>query len=95
VLLSDIDGLYTADPHKDSAAELIPVIREITPEIEALAGGAGSGLGSGGMATKLKAARLINEAGGDMVILNGADPDRLYDVVEGRSVGSRFLGRRA
>jgi len=95
VLLSDIDGLYTADPRRDSAAELIPVIREITPEIEALAGGAGSGLGSGGMATKLKAARLINEAGGDMVILNGADPDKLYDVVEGRSAGSRFLGRRA
>ena len=94
VLLSDIDGLYTADPRVDSTAALIPVVEEITPEIEALAGGKGSSLGSGGMATKLKAARIINEAGGDMIIANGDDPARLYDIVDGRAVGTRFMGRR-
>ena len=94
VLLSDIDGLYTADPRRDSTAALIPVVECITPEIEALAGGKGSGLGTGGMATKLKAARIINEAGGDMIIANGDDPARLYDIVDGKPVGTRFIGRR-
>ena len=65
-----------------------------TPEIEALAGGKGSGLGTGGMATKLKAARIINEAGGDMIIANGDDPAKLYDIVDGKPVGTRFIGRR-
>ena len=69
--------------------------RDLTvPEIEALAGGKGSSLGSGGMATKLKAARIINEAGGDMIIANGDNPEKLYDIVEGRNVGTRFVGRR-
>jgi len=94
VLLSDIDGLYTADPHKDENARLIPIVECITPEIEALAGGKGSSLGTGGMMTKLKAAKLINEVGGDMIITNGDDPTRLYDIVEGKPVGTRFLGRR-
>ena len=94
VLLSDIDGLYTADPKKDPAAELIPVVREVTPEIEALAGGAGSDLGTGGMATKIRAAKIAAEAGVDMVIANGASPSVLYDIVDGCPVGTRFLGRR-
>ena len=91
VLLSDIDGLYTADPHRDSQAELIPVVEEITPEIEALAGGAGSGLGTGGMATKLRAAKMAAASGVEMVIANGSDPAILYDIVEGKSAGTRFL----
>ena len=62
VLLSDIEGLYTADPRKDPSAKLIPVVEEVTPEIEALAGGVGSGLATGGMATKLRAAKMV--AGG-------------------------------
>ncbi len=94
VLLSDIEGLYTADPRKDPAARLIPTVEEVTPEIEALAGGAGSGLGTGGMATKLKAAKLVNAAGCDMVITNGEHPERLYDIVEGKAAGTRFLGAR-
>ena len=94
VLLSDIDGLYTADPRQDKAAKLIPVVSEITPEIEALAGGRGSSLGTGGMATKLSAARLICSAGGNMVIANGSHPETLYDIVAGRETGTRFLGRR-
>ena len=94
VLLSDIDGLYTADPHTNPEAELIPEVRAVTPELEALAGGAGSKLGTGGMATKLTAAKLATGAGVDMVIANGADPMLLYDIVAGRRAGTRFLGRR-
>lgn len=95
VLLSDIEGLYTADPRKDPAARLIPTVEAVTPEIEALAGGAGSGLGTGGMATKLKAAKLVAAKGCDMVITNGEHPERLYDIVEGKAVGTRFLGVRS
>jgi len=94
VLLSDIEGLYTADPRKDPKATLIPVVEEVTPAIEALGGGVGSGLGTGGMATKLRAARLVTTAGCDMVIANGDKPALLYDIVEGKAVGTRFLGKR-
>ena len=94
VILSDIDGLYTADPRKDPAARLIPVVEAVTPEIEALAGGTGSALGSGGMATKLKAAKIANAAGCDMVIANGDKGELLYDIAAGRPVGTRFLGAR-
>lgn len=92
ILLSDINGLYTADPHRDPSAELIPLVRELTAQIEALAGSAGSALGTGGMATKLMAAKIIMEAGGDMVIANGAEPEILYDIIGGKPVGTRFLG---
>ena len=94
VLLSDIDGLYTADPHKDSNAKLIPVVEELTPEIIALAGGAGSSMGTGGMATKLKAAQIATDAGIDMVIANGEDPEVLYALYEGKAAGTRFVGKR-
>ena len=91
VLLSDIEGLYTADPRKDPDASLIPVVESVTPEIEALAGGAGSGLGTGGMATKIRAARMVTLSGCDMIITNGEHPERLYDIAEGKSVGTKFL----
>ena len=94
VLLSDIDGLYTADPHADTDAKLISRVEAITPEILALAGESGSCLGTGGMATKLRAAQRVNAAGIDMVIANGADPDILYQIVEGAPAGTRFIGRR-
>ena len=93
VLLSDIDGLYTADPRVNANAELIPVVEAITPEILALAGGSGSSLGSGGMATKLKAAQIATEAGIDMIIANGEAPEILYDLFDGKQVGTRFLGK--
>ena len=93
VLLSDIDGLYTADPHRDSSAKLLPEVHGVTPEIIALAGGAGSSLGTGGMATKLHAAQIVNDAGIDMIITNGADPDVLYKITDGESVGTRFMVR--
>ena len=92
VILSDIDGLYTADPRKDHNARFISVVEAITPEIEALAGGSGSSLGTGGMATKLRAAHIATEAGTDMVIANGARPEILYDIVDGKRVGTRFIG---
>ncbi len=84
VLLSDIDGLYTKDPHKYPDACLIPVVTEITPSIESLAEGAGS------MATKISAARMTMRKGVDMVIANGARPEQLYDIAEGRPAGTRF-----
>ena len=81
ILLSDIDGLYTADPRRDDHAALIPEVREITPELRALAGAPGSALGTGGMATKLKAAEIAMASGCDMVIANGQRPELLYDIV--------------
>ena len=91
VLLSDIEGLYTADPRKDPNATLIPVVESVTAEVEALAGGAGSGLGTGGMATKLRAAKLVTQNGCDMIITNGERPRVLYDIIDGNPVGTRFL----
>ena len=93
ILLSDIDGLYTKDPHKDETAELISLVTEITPEIEALGGGKGSSLGTGGMATKLNAAKLCLSKGTEMVIANGANPSVLYDIVDGKKIGTRFKAK--
>ena len=92
VLLSDIEGLYTADPRQDPHAQLLPVVEAVTPDIEALAGGKGSELATGGMATKLRAAKLVTAQGCDMVITNGGHPERLYDIAGGKAVGTRFLG---
>ena len=94
ILLSDIDGLYTADPRRDDRAALIPEVREITSELRALAGAPGSALGTGGMATKLKAAEIAMACGCDMVIANGQRPQLLYDIAAGRHTGTRFIGRR-
>ena len=94
ILLSDIDGLYSADPRKDPGAILIPEVREITPDILALAGEAGSSLGTGGMETKLRAAKISTDAGCDMIISNGAMPENLYDIVAGKQVGTRFFAKK-
>lgn len=95
VLFSDIAGLYTADPHKDPEAKLIETVTEITPEIEALAGGAGTARGTGGMITKVRAAKTVMEKGCDMIITNGDKPGVLYRIVDGEPVGTRFIGRRS
>ena len=95
ILLSDIDGLYDGDPHRDPAAHLIPTVPCLDEHIMALGGGSGSALGTGGMATKLKAARIVTEAGCEMVIANGAKPALLYDIVAGKPVGTRFLAKEA
>ncbi len=95
ILLTDIDGLYTADPRRDPGAARIPEVTELTPEILASAGGQGSALSTGGMATKLSAAQLCMDAGIDMVIANGSWPEVLYEAVDGKEVGTRFRGRKA
>ncbi len=94
VLLSDIDGLYTADPHRDPEAMLIPEVYEITSEIDALGGGAGTTLGTGGMVTKLRAAKIATAEGCDMIIANGAYPELLYNVMDGKAAGTRFYAKR-
>ena len=93
VLFSDIDGLYTADPHKCEDAELISEVNVIDDSIMALAGGKGTALGTGGMVTKLEAAKICMACGCDMIITNGANPTSLYDVVEGKTVGTKFSGK--
>ena len=94
ILLTDIDGLFTADPHKNPNGKLIPVVEEITEDILKLAGGAGSKQGTGGMATKLQAAQMATAAGCDMVIANGGKPQILYNIVAGEAVGTRFIGKK-
>ena len=93
ILLSDIDGLYTADPRKDSAAKLISEVHELSEDILALAGSAGSSLGTGGMQTKLRAAKIATEAGCDMIISNGSTPENLYKIFDGEAVGTRFYSK--
>ncbi len=94
VLLSDIQGLYTADPHKDSSAKLISSVYEITEDIIALGGGAGSDFGTGGMQTKIRAAEACMKNGIDMVITDGTSPEALYEIAQGQAIGTRFYGKR-
>ncbi len=91
IILSDIDGLYDSDPHKNPEAHFIPVVTEIDSHIEEMAGGAGSSLGTGGMATKINAAKIANEAGIDMIIMNGNNPDKLYGLFENDETGTIFI----
>ena len=91
VLLSDIDGLYNADPKKYPGAHLLHRVEALTPEILEMAGGAGTWRGTGGMATKLSAARIAMNAGCDMVITNGERMEDLYGIVEGQDIGTRFV----
>ena len=93
ILLSDIDGLYDKDPHQNEAAKFIDEIDEITDELMSIAGGSGTSRGTGGMVTKLTAAQIATNAGCDMVIANGSDPTLLYDIVEGKDIGTRFIKR--
>lgn len=92
VLLSDIDGLYTADPHADPRARLLPVVHRVDDGIRALAGVSSTDQGTGGMVTKLRAAEICLNCGCEMVIANGREPTLLYDIVEGKPVGTRFVG---
>ena len=94
VLLSDIDGLYDADPKTHPNAKLLHHVEELTPEIYEMAGGAGSWRGTGGMATKLSAARIATEAGCDMVITNGERMEDLYGIVAGEDIGTRFIAAK-
>lgn len=95
VILTDIDGMYSADPRKNRDAVRIPVIEHITPEIEALAGGVGSSRGTGGMATKVKAAKIATEKGIACCVINGNNPDILYDLFDGKDIGTKFMPLKA
>ena len=90
IIMSDIDGLYNKDPHKEKDAILIPVVNEITDDIRALAGGVTTKFGTGGMVTKLNAVEIAYEAGIDVVIMNGKQPKKLYDLFEDKSTGTLF-----
>ena len=94
ILLSDIDGLFDGDPRKNPDAKLIDTVEKIDEHIISLGGGSGSNLGTGGMATKLRAAQMATAAGCEMVIANGQSPEVLYDVAAGKRVGTRFLTKR-
>lgn len=92
VLFSDIDGLYDADPHRVSDAKIIPLVSDIS-SVKKLAGGAGTSRGTGGMITKLDAAEKATSAGINMIIANGNDIEKLYDILEGNPVGTLFVSK--
>ena len=94
VLLSDIDGLYEGNPNDNPDARIIREVRIIDDEIRALAGGSDSAVGTGGMITKLQAAELATNNGINMIIANGSTPELLYEIIEGRPVGTLFSGRK-
>lgn len=91
IILSDIDGFYDSDPRKNLCSKMISVIDEITPEIEKCAEGAGSKRGTGGMVTKLTAAKIATSSGVNMVLANGSNPEIIIDVINGKDVGTLFL----
>lgn len=93
VILSDIDGFYDCDPRKNSCSKMIAVIDEITPKIEECAGGVGSDRGTGGMITKIRAAKIVNSAGIDMVLTNGDKPEVLLDIINGKEIGTLFRAK--
>ena len=97
IILTDTDGLFTRDPRRSERAELIPVVRDITPEIERIAdtGEKTKTSSVGGMRTKIQAAKLAMNAGIPVVIANGAEEDILLRIVEGEPVGTRFLPRKS
>ena len=96
ILLSDIDGLFTDDPHKNPDAKLIEVVEKMDSDILGMAKSTtGSDVGTGGMATKLTAAKIATLSGTDMIIANGAEVEKLYALLDGKSIGTRFLGRKA
>ncbi|MEG1547386.1 MAG: glutamate 5-kinase [Clostridia bacterium] len=90
VILSDIDGLYSENPCENADATLIPTVERITPEIAALAGGAGTSRGTGGMATKIHAAQIATSCGIDTVVMNGSNPAAIYELIDGKSIGTLF-----
>ena len=93
VILSDIEGLYTANPETDQNATLIPRVEKIDEHIESIAAGAGSARGTGGMVTKIHAAQMATQAGIDMAIINGKNPEKIYTLVEGGSAGTFFAAQ--
>ena len=94
IILTDIDGLFSANPKEDENAVLIHSVDEITDDILALAGGAGTNRGTGGMITKLHAAQIATAAGINTVVMNGDDPEDIYKLLDGRQIGTLFKSQR-
>lgn len=94
ILLSDIDGLYSADPKTEKGAQIVRSVTKITPEIEKLAAGSVTQFGTGGMVTKLTAAKICYEANIDTIITNGNEPSIIFDVLEGKEVGTHFVANK-
>lgn len=94
MILTDIDGLYDANPMENEDARLIAEVREITPELYEIAGGHGSKFSTGGMVTKLHAAEIAMAAGIDMLVLNGERPEAIYKALDGKQVGTFFVGKK-
>ncbi len=90
IILTDIDGLFSANPREDENAVLIHSVDKITDEVLALAGGSGTSRGTGGMITKLHAAQIATSAGIDTVVMNGSDPEDIYKLIDGRQIGTLF-----
>ena len=95
IFLTDIDGLYDADPHKNPAAKLIPVVESVTEEIKNLAGGSGSSRGTGGMITKVSAVETANRYGIDVIVCSGENPTVLYKLFDGENIGTIFMANPA
>lgn len=94
ILMSDIDGLYTGDPNKDPDAEFIECVPKIDKSIYDMAGGSASGFGTGGMVTKIDAARIATDSGCDMIIANAADFHVISDIMQGENIGTLFLAHK-
>ena len=93
--MSDIEGLFNKDPRKHDDAVLIDRVEEINEEIMACAGGAGTKRGTGGMATKIEAAKIATDNGIPMLIINGENPFKLYDILDGKHIGTYFASKKA
>ncbi|NLW09994.1 MAG: glutamate 5-kinase [Firmicutes bacterium] len=91
LILSDVGGLYTGDPRREKEVSLIPVVKEITPEIQAMAGEAGTLFGSGGMQTKIEAARIVTRSGIAMILASGEEPRVIERIIAGEELGTIFL----
>lgn len=94
ILLTDIDGFYTDDPHKNPNAKIIPIVEEINENIEGMAKGVTSRYGTGGMAAKIAAANICNDSGADMLIASGARADILNKIMQGEQVGTIFMAHK-
>lgn len=93
IILSDIDGFYDSDPRKNPDSKLLSVIRDITPQIECYADGAGTKRGTGGMVTKLTAAKIATKAGVNVVLTNGSHPETIMDIINGKDIGTVFTAK--
>ena len=94
IILSDIDGLYDKNPRENKDAKIISEVKKITEDIEQMASGAGTKVGTGGMITKINAAKMAIENNIDVIVANGEDPHIIYDILDGEEIGTIFLSER-